>query len=312
MKKNVLTILTLVLLSMLSVIGSGVSASTPKLYIDPVTSTADVGASFSINIKIADVSDLFTWGTRLQWNSTLLNVTKVTEGPFLKGRPLGTSMIRKINNTGGYVDLSVTILGDIQGIDGSGVLATVEFKAKAMGETELEFYEPRLINHFLFHITPFDVVSGYFINSPTAHDIAVIGLNTNTTLVQAGETVSIEVIVLNQGAFLETFNLTAYYTSTQIANRTGISLDSGQNTTQTFVWNTAGLEQGNYTISAVASFVPKEIDIADNTKKVYVIIPWHDVAVTEIKASTQSVNAITPAGFTMRAASEMSFSLSTT
>jgi len=292
MRKDLFTILILTSVFMAAfVISPGVASPTPKVYIDPVTSTADVGGTFSINIKIADVSDLFTWGTRLRWNSTLLNATSATEGPFLKGRPQGTAFIKKINNTGGYIDLSVTILGDYSGIDGSGVLATIGFKAKAVGETVLEFFNLRLINHFLFYITPFDQVNGYFINSPNAHDIAIIGLNTNTSIVQAGESVSISVTVLNQGAFTETFNVTTYYGNTQIANQTGVSLDSGQNTTRAFLWNTLGLAQGNYTITAVASPVPKEIDIADNTVKVYVTIPWHDVAVTVVTASTMSVTA---------------------
>jgi len=107
-----------------------------------------------------------------------------------------------------------------------------------------------------------------------SHDINVTKVSPLKTVVGQNFTCHINVAVLNEGAFTETFNVTLYADKDttiigdeiRIGNQTIPSLPSGDSTTITFPWNTTGVPKGNYTISAYAWPVPGEIDIADNTR----------------------------------------------
>jgi len=115
-----------------------------------------------------------------------------------------------------------------------------------------------------------EVSAGFLI---TLCDVAVIGVTPSLTKVYAGEVVDITVIVRNEGRETETFNVTVYADKnvTVIGNeiiigtQSVINLAPPNQKTLTFTWNTTGVTPGNYTISAQASIVPAEIDIADNT-----------------------------------------------
>ncbi len=96
-------------------------------------------------------------------------------------------------------------------------------------------------------------------------DIAIRDVTPFQTIVGQGSTISINVTVTNQGAYTETFNVTAYYASDPIETQTVTNLPSGTSTNLTFLWNTTGVPYGNYTISAYAALGPSETDTADNT-----------------------------------------------
>jgi hypothetical protein len=131
-----------------------------------------------------------------------------------------------------------------------------------------------------------DKVSDYVSFIPwlqVIHDVAVIDVTVSPTTVVAGQTVTINVTVKNEGSDYENFTVTAYYDSTAIASQNVTSLLPNWNTTLTFLWNTTGMARGNYTIKAVASTVPGEINTANNVfidGQVQVL--WHDVAVVNI------------------------------
>ena len=98
-----------------------------------------------------------------------------------------------------------------------------------------------------------------------AHDIAVTDVTASPESVMVGQTVTIKVIIKNDGDFTETFNVTAYYDSNEIGTQTVANLASAAQETLTFTWNTSGLDVGNYTIKAVATNITGETDTADNT-----------------------------------------------
>jgi parallel beta-helix repeat protein len=115
------------------------------------------------------------------------------------------------------------------------------------------------------------------------HGITVIDVSVSPTTVVAGQTVTINVTVKNEGSDYENFTVTAYYDSTAIASQNVTNLLPNWNTTLTFLWNTTGMARGNYTIKAVASTVLGETNTANNVfinGKVQVL--WHDVAVMNI------------------------------
>jgi len=136
--------------------------STPPvvLCVEPQTIQGAIGQNFTININISNVIDLYGWRFKLSWETTILEVVNVTEGTFLRSGG-DTFFIPKINNTAGYVLVDCTLLGNISGVSGNGVLATIEFHVKDSGACDLILYETMLINSAEQSVVH-TVVNGYF------------------------------------------------------------------------------------------------------------------------------------------------------
>ncbi|MEM3577487.1 MAG: PQQ-binding-like beta-propeller repeat protein [Candidatus Bathyarchaeia archaeon] len=113
------------------------------------------------------------------------------------------------------------------------------------------------------------------------HDIAVTNVSPYKNIVGQGYTMNISVTVENQGDHKETFNVTLYANTTAIETME-VTLESGESTTITFIWNTGGaggigvFDKGNYALWVYAWPVLGETDTSDNTFSdgiVYVGIP---------------------------------------
>jgi hypothetical protein len=131
------------------------------LYIDPQTSEKAVGEDFTVNICISNVADLFGWGSRLSWNATILDMVNATEGTFLRSH--GTTFFYPTINTTGYLILDCSLMGNVSGVNGNGVLATIQFRVKENGHCDLSLYDTELDDssvppHTLTHT----VVNGQF------------------------------------------------------------------------------------------------------------------------------------------------------
>jgi hypothetical protein len=117
-----------------------VDAGSTRVFLDPPTQTVGaVGDFFTVNVSIADVFDLHGYGFKLYYNSTVMNGTQVSEGSFLKSG--GRTFFRIINftdhydSTHGVVWIVCSLLGNVSGISGSGVLATIKFKSVSVGDS---------------------------------------------------------------------------------------------------------------------------------------------------------------------------------
>jgi len=98
----------------------------------------------------------------------------------------------------------------------------------------------------------------------SVRDIAVTNIKSYKTVVGQGFTSRIEVTVKNQGNSVENINITIY-TNTTTAGTEHITLAGGGEKIIIFTWDTTGFAKGNYTLSAYATPLPGETDIADNT-----------------------------------------------
>lgn len=123
------------------------------------------------------------------------------------------------------------------------------------------------------------------------HDVAVTNIEAPPWVLQ-DDPVSLDVTVVNQGTYGESFTVTL--TDTTDAEDIGsevVSLDAGDSTTLSFSWYTTDVSLGDHTLRAEASTVPDETDTADNSKTTMVTVkePAHDVAVTTIDAPLEVV-----------------------
>jgi hypothetical protein len=114
------------------------------------------------------------------------------------------------------------------------------------------------------------------------HDVAVTNVKTSKDGCKPMPTVPdnsfarVNVTVLNEGNFSETFNVTLFANATVVDTQTVVGLAPSAQTELAYKWNTTGWAHGNYTISAYATPVPSEVNIADNTfidGTVKVVIP---------------------------------------
>jgi hypothetical protein len=114
------------------------------------------------------------------------------------------------------------------------------------------------------------------------HDVAISDVTSLKTVVFHGYTMNMNVTAADTGNFTETFNVTVYANMTYIASQNGtlylpvtyvnttaiatqtVTMNSGNSTTLTFTWNTAGFAKGYYTISAYAWPVLGETNTANN------------------------------------------------
>lgn len=111
----------------------------PAVYVDPEVSTANPGNTFTIDVNVQDISDLYSWGVRMYFNPNVLQCISVQEGPFLKGQPGGSIFISKIYLS--YFDAGSTSLGIIPGVNGSGTLMNATFLVKDSGKSNLDLDE---------------------------------------------------------------------------------------------------------------------------------------------------------------------------
>ncbi|MDH5770868.1 MAG: dockerin type I domain-containing protein, partial [Candidatus Bathyarchaeota archaeon] len=246
-------------------------ASTPTISVDPSISSAEVGKTFMIDIRISDVIDLYGWEFRLRWNSSLSDALSVTEGGFLKGGG-STFFVNDINNTLGSMLVDCTLVGNVPGVSGNGILATVEFSVKRQGGCVLDLYDTKLVNSLEEAITHTTVDGDFFALIPSFHDISVTNITLSKTIIASGSILHINVIVENLGGFNETFNLNTYADKDvnvigdeiTIESQTIEDLPALTSKIIILSWNVTGFAKENYTISSKASVVSNEINITNN------------------------------------------------
>jgi len=143
---------------------------------------------------------------------------------------------------------------DYDGIDLCSGPQQKETGSDGIGDTPCVIDEYNQDNYPLMKPYPWD-----------PHDVGITSVTTSKTIVGQGFNVFINASVFNYGDSTENINVTIYANQTIIGEIYNIDLTSRNSTTIAFTWNTSGFSRA-YTISANATILPGEIDIADNTR----------------------------------------------
>jgi hypothetical protein len=107
----------------------------PEVSVYPPSQTVDaIGNVFTANVCVSEVFNLYAYEFKLYYNSTVLNGTSVAEGSFLENSGQTpffyvVAFTDHYNSTYGIVWIDSTLTGNVLGIDGDGVLATIKFNA---------------------------------------------------------------------------------------------------------------------------------------------------------------------------------------
>ena len=135
----------------------------------------------------------------------------------------------------------------------------------------------------------------------STHDIVVTNVTVSQMEVRGGDYFfDINVTVKNLGDYIESFNVTTYFDSFEIGRQeiTAFGLDAKR--TLTFPWNVTAVEQGTYTIKAVADTVQGETNTTNN-EYIYGTIPLveHSIAITNFTAKSEFATNKTVVGQTL-------------
>jgi hypothetical protein len=280
-KKIILPLIFLIILPSLLYLPPK-SKATPTATISvnpPVLTGLEIGDTFTIDIIVTDVTDLYSWQFPIYYKSSVLNATGVSEGPFLKQDGAQTffaagSFTDNYNATHGLIFIGVTRYNVAKGVDGTGVLATISFKAIAYGNSPL-YLDPvgeppdyNIRTKLVDSAQPFGNLISHTVNQGRVHvgliDVAIINVQFPLS-VPKGNLALINVTVENQGRVTQTFDITLLYGTTPIGTQTVVDLTPTEIRTYTFPWDTNPIPIGDYPLTATATIILGETDTEDNT-----------------------------------------------
>ena len=115
------------------------------VYVTPDKVVRSIDGDFSVNISISNVANLYAWECKLGWNASVMDLVNVTEGSFLE-KAGATFFDYRLNETFSHVVIDCTLLGNLAGVDGNGVLASIQLHVKNEGTCDLVLYDTKLVD----------------------------------------------------------------------------------------------------------------------------------------------------------------------
>jgi hypothetical protein len=140
-------------------LGAGSVFATPVVSIQPSVSTIAPGDSLTLDVDIADVTDLFAFQFDLGFDPTALAAAGVTEGDFLPAGGTTLFIPGAIDDAAGSIAATADALFGTSVVTGSGALARVALNALASGTSPITLSNVILLDSSLNDI-PFTLSSG--------------------------------------------------------------------------------------------------------------------------------------------------------
>ena len=130
------------------------ASTTATLSVDSSTQqfpSAAIGDTIQVNLTVNNIQDLWAFDIGdLTFNPAVLNITSVSEGPFLTQTGSETLFLWTSNNPvqfseGCIPDITDTLMAT-KGVSGTGVIATMSFTVLKGGTSEINFNETTFEN----------------------------------------------------------------------------------------------------------------------------------------------------------------------
>lgn len=131
-------------------------AADPVLSMVATPSSGVVGSTIDLDIRIAGVTDLYTYNFSLVFNPAYLQVTGASEGAFLASDGGPTDFgVADLSGTPGLVSYVYgTKFGAVSGVSGNGSLAHLKFNVIGAGTSTLSFADAVFVDSHNGDITP--------------------------------------------------------------------------------------------------------------------------------------------------------------
>jgi hypothetical protein len=257
-----------------------------RIYVDPpsiVDSTLIPNSSeFSINITIASVYGMKTCEFNLTFNGNVISFTSIG---FQKVNGQYPQPGIYADDVRGFIWVNLTYTNPVTAT-GSSPLVKITFILLSLGQTPLNLTDTKITNS-TGNLIEHDVSNGFF--AALIHDIAITNLISSPNWAYQGWPVNVTVSVKNNGNTNETFSLMAFYDNNTMGTTTVTNLVPNEQRDVLFTWDTTGVPEGNYTISAYATPVPYETHMSDNLLidgTVWIMVKKHDVAIINVSVDS--------------------------
>ena len=128
--------------------GIGITGAIPEgISVQPASQAVPVGSTVRVDAYVKGVSDVKGVQFDLSYDPNILEVVNVYEGGYLKSDGRETFWVTPDFSTAGVVQhLAAVIIGKGQGIGGEGAFATIEFRAKNPGRSQLTLSGVKMSN----------------------------------------------------------------------------------------------------------------------------------------------------------------------
>lgn len=117
---------------------------TPVLEILPAAAATGVGQESRFELAVKNVKDLYGAIVTLGYDPKVVEFKAASENGFLRKDGQQTSFLFSNNIKAGTVDIYMTRIGDVGGVEGSGTLCSVLFQGKSRGSVEIVFKSVKL------------------------------------------------------------------------------------------------------------------------------------------------------------------------
>ncbi len=114
--------------------------------IRPMEASVNIGQEARFELLAANMKDLYGAIVTLTYDPKVVEFKTASEGSILKKDNQQTSFLFSNNIKGGTVDIYMTRIGDVGGVQGDGSLGTLVFQAKSGGTSELFMKGVKLTN----------------------------------------------------------------------------------------------------------------------------------------------------------------------
>jgi hypothetical protein len=270
-------ITTPAIINLPSTVAQGTAAIAVSPTVIDTRNLKQVGDTFSINITVANVAQLWGYQYSLFYNTSVINATNYVglDARFTTDLPSEIGI--------DYIAVSrKTYDGDTTGITTTTPIPVdrIDFIVTGNGTTTL-WLDPNYCALADIHgLKIVNVnVNGKFSNTEqlTVHDIGITDATLSATSGKPGDTITITATIANLGDFTENVTVRAKFNRTetnivQIGTAQNIpDLAQDGNEQVTITWDTAGVPDGKYQVTVEAN-VTVDDNIADNTHSTIVTL----------------------------------------
>jgi general secretion pathway protein D len=125
---------------------SSVVTQAPVMEIKPTDVSLGIGQEARFDLRAENMQDLYGAIITLSYDPKIVDFKIASEGNFLRKDSQQTSFLFSNNNKAGTVDIYMTRIGDVGGVNGSGNLCTLVFQAKSGGKSGVSMKSVKLTN----------------------------------------------------------------------------------------------------------------------------------------------------------------------
>lgn len=151
--------------------------ASPVLSIDSANLHYAEGYPISVDVRIADITDLYALQFDVVFNPAVLSVTDITEGSFMTTGGATLFIPGVIDNAVGTITLTIdSLIGATGGVNGSGTLATINFSTNSRGISPITLANALLLDSSLSDISFATTGVILSVPEPTTEVLFLIGL----------------------------------------------------------------------------------------------------------------------------------------